>query len=82
MPRLIKSPFCPHCKAKLPVPKPAACPSCGGSINQRYLNVGCQSTTSAKLATVRAGRGEFALLIDFDAGTKASTFLDVSRRDC
>ncbi len=41
MPRLIASPFCPHCKAKLPVPKPAACPNCGGSINQRFLKVGC-----------------------------------------
>ena len=41
MPRLIKSPFCPHCKAKLPVPKPAACPVCAGSINQRFLKIGC-----------------------------------------
>lgn len=41
MPRLIDSPYCPHCKAKLPVPKPRACPVCAGSINQRFLKIGC-----------------------------------------
>ncbi|HUR26818.1 MAG TPA: hypothetical protein VM509_01420 [Planctomycetota bacterium] len=41
MPRLIDSPFCPHCKAKLPVPKPRSCPMCAGSLNQRFLKVGC-----------------------------------------
>jgi predicted amidophosphoribosyltransferase len=41
MPRLIDSPFCPHCKTKLPVPKPRSCPVCAASLNQRFLKVGC-----------------------------------------
>jgi predicted amidophosphoribosyltransferase len=41
MPRLIDSPYCPHCKAKLPDPKPRACPNCAASINQRFLKIGC-----------------------------------------
>jgi predicted amidophosphoribosyltransferase len=41
MVRLIQSPFCPHCRAKLPEPKPHACPVCAGSLNQRFLKIGC-----------------------------------------
>ena len=41
MPRLIRSPYCPHCRATLPEPKPRACPQCAGSLNQRFLQVGC-----------------------------------------
>jgi predicted amidophosphoribosyltransferase len=44
MPRLIAEDHCPHCRAKLPVPKPRACPRCAASLNQRYLRWGCLSS--------------------------------------
>lgn len=50
MPRLIDSPFCPHCRAKLPEPKPRACPVCAGSLNQRFLKIGCLTSAPPLLA--------------------------------
>lgn len=44
MPRLIDEDYCPHCRAKLPVPKPTSCPRCAGSLNKRFLRVGCLSS--------------------------------------
>jgi hypothetical protein len=41
MPRLIDEKHCPHCRAELPVPKPRSCPRCAGSLNKRYLRIGC-----------------------------------------
>ena len=43
-PRLIESDTCPHCGKDLPDPKPRMCPSCGGSIQKRYLTAGCLSS--------------------------------------
>jgi predicted amidophosphoribosyltransferase len=43
-PRLIESNRCPHCGAELPEPKPHACPSCAGSLQQRFLRAGCLSS--------------------------------------
>lgn len=59
MPRLIDSPYCPHCKAKLPTPKPRACPVCAGSLNQRFLKIGCLTSAPPLLAL---GIGLYALL--------------------
>lgn len=44
MPRLIKAGACPHCKQRLPRPLPRVCPSCAGSLQQRYLAFGCLSS--------------------------------------
>jgi predicted amidophosphoribosyltransferase len=44
MPRLIEQDWCPHCRARLPEPKPRACAECGGSLQQRYLKAGCLSS--------------------------------------
>lgn len=44
MTRLIEEKHCPHCGAELPKPKPRVCPTCGGSIQQRYLRAGCLSS--------------------------------------
>ena len=41
MPRLIDEDTCPHCGADLPEDKPRSCPSCAGSLQQRYLRAGC-----------------------------------------
>lgn len=43
-PRLIESERCPHCGAELPKEKPRACPSCAGSLQKRYLAIGCLSS--------------------------------------
>ncbi len=50
MPRLIEEPHCPHCDAALPEPKPRVCPACGGSLQQRYLRIGCLSSAPKLLA--------------------------------
>ena len=44
MPKLIDEGACPHCGAKIPEPKPRSCPSCMGSLQQRFLKAGCLST--------------------------------------
>jgi len=44
MPRLIEERRCPHCGARLPEPRPRACPTCAGSLQQRYLKAGCLSS--------------------------------------
>lgn len=53
-PRLIAGKRCPHCGAELPEPKPRACPQCMGSLQQRYLQLGCL-TTKPMLALVAWG---------------------------
>jgi hypothetical protein len=40
-PRVIQSKRCPHCKAELPQPTPRVCPSCAGSLQKRFLTLGC-----------------------------------------
>lgn len=52
-PRLVADALCPHCKAKLPEPKPRVCPECAGSLQQRYLRAGC-ITSAPKLLLVGA----------------------------
>jgi predicted amidophosphoribosyltransferase len=47
-PRILKVRRCPHCKAELSQPAPRVCPSCGGSLQQRYLVSGCL-TSAPKL---------------------------------
>jgi len=63
MPRLIDSPYCPHCKSKLPLPKPRACPVCAGSINQRFLKIGCL-TSAPPLLLLAFGLFELLRRID------------------
>lgn len=53
-PRLLKTGHCPHCKAELGKPTPRVCPKCGGSIQQRFLKVGCL-TSAPKLLLFGAG---------------------------
>jgi len=40
-PRVIETKRCPHCKAVLPQPTPRVCPSCAGSLQKRFLTLGC-----------------------------------------
>jgi predicted amidophosphoribosyltransferase len=54
MPRLIEEPRCPHCGEGLPEPKPRACPTCAGSLQQRYLRAGCLSS-APRLFLLAAG---------------------------
>jgi hypothetical protein len=55
MPRLIPDKHCPHCRVLLPVPKPRACPNCGGSLNQRYLKIGCLTSAPPPLVLLALG---------------------------
>ena len=55
MPRLIADKHCPHCRTLLPEPKPRACPHCGGSLNQRYLKIGCLSSAPPPLVALALG---------------------------
>lgn len=41
MPRLIDASECPHCGEALEPSPSRTCPSCGGSLQQRYLKAGC-----------------------------------------
>jgi predicted amidophosphoribosyltransferase len=50
-PRILDTRRCPHCKAELPDPTPRMCPSCGGSLQQRHLKMGCL-TTAPKIVLV------------------------------
>lgn len=61
MPRVLELKNCPHCGADLPKPSPRVCPSCGGSLQQRYLKAGC---ISAGPAIVLLGVGLWWLLAD------------------
>lgn len=47
-PRILDTRTCPHCKAALPQPTPRVCPQCAGSLQQRFLKIGCL-TTAPKL---------------------------------
>jgi len=47
-PRVLDTGRCPHCKAELARPTPRSCPSCGGSLQKRYLASGCL-TSAPKL---------------------------------
>lgn len=40
-PRVLETRRCPHCKAELSEPTPRVCPTCGGSIQKRFLSAGC-----------------------------------------
>jgi hypothetical protein len=51
MPKLIDDKHCPHCGIELPEPKPRMCPSCAGSLQQRYLKTGCL-TSAPKLVAL------------------------------
>jgi predicted amidophosphoribosyltransferase len=53
-PRILDTRRCPHCKADLPDPTPRVCPSCGGSLQQRHLKIGCL-TSAPKLFLIAAG---------------------------
>jgi hypothetical protein len=55
MPRLIPDKHCPHCRIRLPEPKPRACPDCGGSLHQRFLRAGCLSSAPGLLLAGWAG---------------------------
>lgn len=41
MTRILQLERCPHCKAELPKPVPRVCPECAGSLQRRYLSIGC-----------------------------------------
>lgn len=44
MSQLIRAKRCPHCSAELPTPRPRSCPKCAGSLQQRFLQLGCLSS--------------------------------------
>jgi predicted amidophosphoribosyltransferase len=50
MPRLIERRTCPHCEARLPEPRPRSCPTCGGSLQKRFLQIGCLSSAPPIIA--------------------------------
>lgn len=50
-PRILDVASCPHCRAALPRPTPRSCPSCAGSLQQRYVTSGCL-TSAPKLLLV------------------------------
>jgi len=58
-PRIVESKRCPHCKAKLPEPTPRMCPECAGSLQKRFLSLGC-FTTAPPLLLALAGAGWLA----------------------
>jgi hypothetical protein len=43
-PRVLEVARCPHCKAALEKPTPRVCPACGGSLQKRFLSIGCLSS--------------------------------------
>ena len=43
-PRVLKTRHCPHCQALLPEPTPRVCPECAGSLQKRFLSIGCLSS--------------------------------------
>jgi predicted amidophosphoribosyltransferase len=52
-PRILDTRTCPHCKAQLPQPTPRVCPSCAGSLQKRFLQLGCL-TTAPKVLLIAA----------------------------
>lgn len=61
--RLIEAKRCPHCGEELELPLPRTCPSCGGSLQQRYLKSGC---LTSKPLLLLLGLGALGLLAAFD----------------
>lgn len=55
MPRLLRSRRCPHCGVRLAKPPPRVCTECGGSLQQRYLQAGCLSSSPLWLGAVALG---------------------------
>ena len=45
MPRVLDVKRCPHCGAELENPPPRVCTECGGSLQQRFLQAGCLSSS-------------------------------------
>ncbi len=43
-PRILPFLRCPKCKSALERPTPRSCPSCGASLQQRFLSWGCLSS--------------------------------------
>lgn len=43
-PSILKTRQCPHCKALVPEPTPRVCPQCAGSLQRRFLSIGCLSS--------------------------------------
>lgn len=43
-PRILDTSFCPHCRGPLAKPTPRMCPTCGGSLQKRFLSIGCLSS--------------------------------------
>lgn len=43
-PRIEQRKQCPHCRAALPQPTPRVCPQCAGSLQKRFLSIGCLSS--------------------------------------
>ncbi|QDU84566.1 hypothetical protein Pla163_16770 [Planctomycetes bacterium Pla163] len=58
-PRILEVDRCPHCKADLERPTPRLCPSCGGSLQKRYLEAGCLSSKPVLL--IAAGTAAWTL---------------------
>ena len=55
MPKLIDEDHCPHCRERLPEPKPRSCPNCAASLNQRYLKLGCLTSAPPPLILLALG---------------------------
>ncbi|MBK7874678.1 MAG: hypothetical protein IPJ77_02835 [Planctomycetes bacterium] len=53
-PRVLEVRRCPHCKEALSSPPPRMCPACGGSLQKRYLSIGCLSSAPIFLLTAVA----------------------------
>ena len=53
-PRILDVGHCPHCKSVLERPTPRMCPTCGASLQQRHLALGCLSTGPLLLALLGA----------------------------
>jgi hypothetical protein len=54
-PRILDVSRCPHCRGDLPRPPPRVCPACGGSLQKRFLAVGCLSSAPRVLLIVGLG---------------------------
>ena len=44
MPRVLPLTHCNRCRTELPEPTPRVCPSCGASLQKRFLTAGCLSS--------------------------------------
>lgn len=54
-PRILEVKHCPHCRAELPKPVPRLCPTCGGSLQKRFLSAGCLTSAPRILLFVALG---------------------------